>query len=140
LGNLERPTPSFLKADQPVDMNNLPSFGVSILVPLIPAIIMISTTIANIWLVKDTPAWEVVNFIGSSPIAMFIAMVVAFVLFGTARGHDMQWVMNAFESAVKSIAMVILIIGAGGVLKQTIIDTGIGDTIGMLMSHGNISP
>ena len=29
---------------------------------------------------------------------------------------------------------------AGGVLKQTIIDTGIGDTIGMLMSHGNISP
>lgn len=81
-----------------------------------------------------------VNFIGSSPIAMFIAMVVAFVLFGTARGHDMQWVMNAFESAVKSIAMVILIIGAGGVLKQTIIDTGIGDTIGMLMSHGNISP
>lgn len=67
-------------------------------------------------------------------------MVVAFVLFGTARGHDMQWVMNAFESAVKSIAMVILIIGAGGVLKQTIIDTGIGDTIGMLMSHGNISP
>ncbi|MGU7802157.1 GntT/GntP/DsdX family permease, partial [Escherichia coli] len=51
-----------------------------------------------------------------------------------------QWVMNAFESAVKSIAMVILIIGAGGVLKQTIIDTGIGDTIGMLMSHGNISP
>ncbi|WP_103753632.1 gluconate:H+ symporter, partial [Escherichia coli] len=97
LGNLERPTPSFLKADQPVDMNNLPSFGVSILVPLIPALIMISTTIANIWLVKDTPAWEVVNFIGSSPIAMFIAMVVAFVLFGTARGHDMQWVMNAFE-------------------------------------------
>ena len=68
-----------------IHIYNLPSFGVSILVPLIPAIIMISTTIANIWLVKDTPAWEVVNFIGSSPIAMFIAMVVAFVLFGTAR-------------------------------------------------------
>lgn len=52
LGNLDRPTPSFMKADVPVDQNNLPSFGVSILVPLIPAIIMISTTIANIWLVK----------------------------------------------------------------------------------------
>lgn len=92
------------------------------------------------WLVKGTRLWEIVNFLGSSPIAMLIAMLVAFVLFGTARGHDMQWVMNAFENAVKSIAMVILIIGAGGVLKQTIIDTGIGDTIGMLMSHGNVSP
>lgn len=36
--------------------------------------------------------------------------------------------------------MVILIIGAGGVLKQTIIDTGIGDTIGMLMSHAISRP
>lgn len=89
LGNLDRPTPSFAEADVPVDQNNPPSFGISILVPLIPAIIMIST-IANIWLVKGTQAWEVVNFLGSSPIAMFIAMIVAFVLFGTARGHDMQ--------------------------------------------------
>ena len=33
LGNLDRPTPSFMKADVLVDQNNLPSFGVSILVP-----------------------------------------------------------------------------------------------------------
>ena len=38
------------------------------------------------------------------------------------------------------IVMVILIIGAGGALKQTIIDTGIGDTIGSLMSAGGVSP
>lgn len=36
LGNLDRPTPSFMKADVPVDQNNLPSFGVSILVPFDP--------------------------------------------------------------------------------------------------------
>lgn len=36
LGNLDRPTPSFMKADVPVDQNNLPSFGVSIPVPLDP--------------------------------------------------------------------------------------------------------
>ncbi|XPE24666.1 hypothetical protein ACNKHM_08490 [Shigella sonnei] len=94
---------------------------------LIPAIIMISTTIANIWLVKDTPAWEVV---GSSVLAdcnVYCDGGCILTFSGTARGHDMQWVMNAFESAVKSIAMVILIIGAGGAPKQTIIDTGIGD-------------
>lgn len=52
----------------------------------------------------------------------------------------MAWVMDAFEGAVKAIAMVVLIIGAGGALKQTIIDTGIGDTIGSLMSAGGVSP
>ena len=89
LGNLERPIPSFLKAENPVDENNLPSFSTSILVPLIPAFIMIGTTIANIWLVKGTSAYMIINFIGSSPIAMFIAMLVAFLLFGTSRGHKM---------------------------------------------------
>lgn len=120
-------------------MNNLFFFGVSILVSLISAIIMIFIIIVNIWLVKDIFVWEVVNFIGFSSIVMFIAMVVVFVFFGIVRGYDMQWVMNVFESAVKSIVMVILIIGAGGVLKQIIIDIGIGDIIGMLMFYGNIS-
>ena len=41
---------------------------------------------------------------------------------------------------MKGIAMVILIIGAGGALKQVIIDTGIGNTIGTLMSVGGVSP
>ena len=48
----------------------------------------------------------------------------------------MDWVRHSFEGAVKGIAMVVLIIGAGGVLKQVIIDTGIGNTIGSLMSSG----
>ncbi len=47
--------------------------------------------------------------------------------------------LAAFEGAVKAIAMVVLIIGAGGTLKQTIIDTVIGDTIGSLMSAGGVS-
>lgn len=140
LGNLERPTPQFLKADAPVDENNLPSFFTSITVPLIPAYIMIATTIANIWLTKGSTAYIIFNFLGSSQIAMFIAMIFAFILFGKKLNHSMEWVMNSFEGAVKGIAMVVLIIGAGGALKQIIIDTGIGDTIGLLMSTGGVSP
>jgi high-affinity gluconate transporter len=101
---------------------------------------MISVTIANLWLVKGTPVHTVLNFLGSSQIAMFIAMLAAFFFFGSQRGHPMDWVMHSFEGAVRGIAMVVLIIGAGGALKQVIIDTGIGNTIGSLMSSGGISP
>lgn len=103
LGQSGQPIPTFLKSDNPIDENNLPSFSTSILVPLIPAFIMIFTTIANIWLVKGTTSYTILNFIGSSPIAMFIAMLVAFVLFGTGRGHKMEWVMHSFEGAVKAL-------------------------------------
>jgi high-affinity gluconate transporter len=82
LGNLERPVPQFLQPDNPVDEDNMPSFGVSVFVPLIPAIIMISVTIANIWLVKGTTAHTIMNFFGSSQIAMFVALLAAFYCLG----------------------------------------------------------
>ena len=48
--------------------------------------------------------------------------------------------MDQVERAVKGIAMVVLIIGAGGALKQIVIDTGIGDFIGQLMNGNNANP
>ena len=140
LGNLERPIPQFLQSEDPIDENNLPSFFTSITIPLIPAYIMIATTIANIWLEKGTTLYSIFNFLGSSQIAMFIAMITAFMFFGKKLNHSMEWVMHSFDNAVKGIAMVVLIIGAGGALKQIIIDTGIGDNIGQLMSTGGVSP
>ena len=140
LGNLDRPIPDLLSANDPVPEDRQPSFAVSVFVPLIPAIIMIGATIANIWLAPKTTTYEWVNFVGSSPIAMLIATFAAFWFFGIRQQRDMDWVMSAFTDGVKGIAMVVLIIGAGGALKQTIIDTGIGDYIGTLMSGSSANP
>lgn len=140
LANLDYATPAIMRASEEVAPEDRPSFGVSLLTPLIPAILMIAATIANLWLTEGTLAHDVVNFIGSSPVAITIAMIAAFLLFGTGRGKDMGWVMERFEEAVKAIAMVVLIIGAGGALKQVIIDTGIGDFIGGLMTGVNANP
>ena len=140
LGNLDYATPAIMRSSEEVPMEERPSFALSILVPLIPALIMMAATLANVWLVEETWAYDIVNFIGSSPVAITIAMVAAFVLFGTRRGKDAGWVMGRFEEAVKSIAVVVLIIGAGGALKEVIIDTGIGDFIGGLMTGVDANP
>lgn len=140
LGNLDRPIPTLLRPDTEPDESTMPSFGISLLVPLIPAILMISATIANVWLVEGSIAHQWVNFFGSSTVSVTIAMFAAVYLFGVRPGRGLDWSMKSFEGAVKGIAMVVLIIGAGGALKQVIIDTGIGDYIGTLMSASSISP
>ncbi|MGA4507887.1 gluconate permease GntP [Propionibacteriaceae bacterium G1746] len=140
LGNLDYATPMNLKPEDELPEDQRPSFGISLFVPLIPAIIMIAATVANIWLDEDGKIYDWVNFIGSSPVAITIAMIAAFYFFGIRPGRSIDWVMTEFEHAVKAIAMVVLIIGAGGALKQTIIDTGIGDYIGEIMSAGSLSP
>lgn len=140
LGNLNYPVPKLLRAEEPVPVEERPSFGVSLFVPLIPAIIMIATTIANIWLVEGTAAHSVVNFLGSPIMALSIALLAAFYFFAIKPGRGLAWGMDSFEGAVKGIAMVVLIIGAGGALKEMIIDTGIGDYIGGLMTATSVSP
>ena len=146
LGNLDRPIPKLLQAEKPVDEAEMPSFAIALFVPLIPAIILISATIANIWLTEGTVAHEWVNFIGSSPVAVTIAMIGAFYFYGIRpkRGlrptRGIAWAMSGFDDAVKGIAMVVMIIGAGGALKQVIIDSGIGDYIGSLMTASSVSP
>ena len=140
LGNLDFPVPKLLQAEQEVPPEERPPFGIAMFVPLIPAIIMIGATIANIWLEEGSTTHTWVNFFGSPIIAISLAMLAACYFFGTRSGHDVEWVMDTFGSAVKAIAMVVLIIGAGGALKQMIIDTGIGDYIGSLMSGSSANP
>lgn len=139
-GNLDYPTPAIMRPDAEVAVEDRPSFALSVLVPLVPAIVMIGATIANIWLTKGTTAHAVVNFIGSPIAAISLALVAAFWAFGIRQGRDNEWLMRLFDQAVKAIAGVVLIIGAGGALKQIIIDTGIGDYIGSLMTGTSANP
>ncbi len=72
LGNLERPTPSFLKADQPVDTEESALFRRFDSGAVDPGDHYDLYHHRQYLAGKDTPAWEVVNFI-VLPIAMFIA-------------------------------------------------------------------
>lgn len=140
LGNLDYPVPKLLRAEEPGPVEERPSFGISLFVPLVPAILMISATVLNIWLTEGSMAYVIVNFFGSSVVSVSVAMIAAFYFYAIRPKRGLNWAMENFEGAVKSIAMVVLIIGAGGALKQVIIDTGIGDYIGSLMSASSLSP
>ena len=140
LGNLDYPVPKLLRAEEPVAVEERPSFGISLFVPLIPALLMIGATILNIWLTEGSLPHSIVNFFGSSVVSVSVAMIAAFYFYAIRPKRGIDWAMENFEGAIKSIAMVVLIIGAGGALKQVIIDTGIGDYIGSLMSASSLSP
>lgn len=140
LGDLSYPIPSLLRTEDEAPEGERPSFVASLAVPLIPAGLMISATIANIWLTEGSLAHTVVNVLGSSVVAVTIAMLAAFWFFGRATGRGLAETMSVFEEAVRDIAMVVLIIGAGGALKEVIIATGIGEYIGGLMTATAASP
>ena len=83
---------------------------------------------------------EVIIFIGNPVIAMLISVLVAIYTLGLARGKKMSEIMGPLANSISSITMVLLIIAGAGGLKQILIDSGVSDYIGELLSNSSISP
>ena len=140
LGKLDMPISNQLKAPKEFLEEDLPSFGISILVPLIPAILMISTTIVKLFVSKDSQFYGIINFLGSADISMLIAVLVAMYVFGTRRGMDGKKIADHMTKAISGVSNVLLVISAGGAFKQVLLDSGVGKDIVIMMQHSNLSP
>lgn len=133
LKNLDLPVPPLLKKSEDVDLDKAPSFAISIIVPLLPAIIITSATIYNMLFDETSTFGQIINFLGSAEISMILAVLVAIYVFGIRQGRTMNDIMKSFSGAIEGIAMIVFIVGSGGAFKQIILDTGIGDLIAGVM-------
>lgn len=127
-------------------LDEIPGFGISVITSLFPVILMAVTTIYQMAfnggkLPKNpTMLDSIVDFIGTPAIAMTISLMVATYTMGWARRIKTLAIMKTIEEAVKSIAMLLLVIGGGGAFKQILIDGGVGDSVTKLFVNANLSP
>ena len=140
LKNLDLPVPPLLKKSEELELDETPGFMISLIIPLLPAIIITAATIFNIFFDKESSFGQFINFLGSAEISMILAVLIAIYAFGIRRGRTMKEVMGSFSGAIEGIAMVVFIVGSGGAFKQIILDTGIGDFIAGLMQNTSVSP
>lgn len=141
LGNLERPIPQLLDQQEKFSNDQMPSFFVSLIVPLTPAIIITVVTVMLLFIPENQKGIiSFLKFIGSAQISMLIAVILAIFAFGICRGKNIIEVMNSYSVAIEKVAIVVFIIGAGGAFKQIIMDTGVGNYIADMMRDSSISP
>src|SRR5690606_8979266 len=65
---------------------------------------------------------------------------VAVYTMGIARGKKMKGIMDSLEDSVRSIAIILLIIGAAGSFKEVLVDSGVGDHIAAWAGNLSFSP
>lgn len=117
-----------------------PSFGLALTVVLLPVVLMLAKTLAETIGFQDTAVGGVLDFIGTPLEALLITTLVALVLFGTLQGRTRGQVSKLVDSSFAPIASILLIVGAGGGFKQTLVDTGVGDVIASGLADAPISP
>lgn len=118
----------------------MPGFGLSLFSALIPIILIASATFGDLLLPKKAPILAYLHFFGDAPVALLLSVLISMVTLGTKRGRKLADVVSGMKDSIKSIAMIILVIGAGGAFKQVIVDAGVGNAITALTKDLSISP
>ncbi|PWF99912.1 gluconate:H+ symporter [Levilactobacillus bambusae] len=142
---VKKSLPAFGEMKQ-FDIKDTPSFGLSLLTSLFPVVFMAVATIYSLIVnggrtIKNptgVDAW--VSFFGNPVIAMVISMLFAMWSMGLHRGRTMKEIEGTITDAVKSIAMLLLVIAGGSAFKQVLIDGGVGKAVQQLMMHTSLSP
>ncbi|MFJ8648076.1 GntP family permease [Streptomyces sp. NPDC093546] len=112
------------------DLERRPGFGATVATVLLPVVLMLAKALVDI--VVDDPenhVQRVFDVVGSPLIALLAAVVVGIFTLGRAAGFTKERISSTVETSLAPIAGVLLIVGAGGGFKQTLIDVGVGRMI-----------
>ncbi|MEU9063845.1 gluconate:H+ symporter [Streptomyces sp. NPDC048430] len=116
----------------------LPSFTTSVGAVALPVVLMLAKSVADIAFPGDAWYNHLLDFLGTPLIAMFVAVLVAMVVFGFRLGRSRAEVRTVVTAGLPAVAGILLIVGAGGGFKQIIVDTGVADAIGKFAAEANM--
>lgn len=126
--------------NDPSKYTSLPAVVPSFLIALLPVLLITLSVVANQFLSDENTLRKAISFIGDSTIALLLSVVLAGWYFGLRSGHPMAVVMDWLHKGISGIAVILLIITAGGVLKQILIDSGSGAFIASFSSKWQMHP
>jgi len=119
---------------------DLPSFGITLFTILLPVILMLVGSWADLVFTPKTLPNDLLRFIGQSDMALLIAVLVSFWTFGAKRGFNREQIQKFCGECLAPIAGITLIVGAGGGFGQVLRDSGISQQIVATASQANLSP
>ncbi|MFI8220643.1 GntP family permease [Streptomyces sp. NPDC085932] len=112
------------------DLEKRPGFGATLFTVLLPVILMLAKALVDI--VVDDPenaVQRVFDVVGAPMIALLASVLVGIFTLLRPAGFSKERISPLVEKSLMPIAGILLIVGAGGGFKQTLIDTGVGQMV-----------
>lgn len=118
----------------------LPKVFPSFMIALLPVLLITLAVVCNAFLDQGHLLRQFFSFVGEPVIALFVSVILAIYYFGIRAGIQMDNIMKWVSDAIAGIAMILLIITAGGVFKQVLQDSGTGTYIASFSSKWQMPP
>ncbi|WP_061810296.1 GntP family permease [Rossellomorea vietnamensis] len=132
--------PDYMQAEEIEYDKELPSFALIASLISIPLVLILLNTLSGVLLDEGNMIRSILTFLGHPFVALTIATLLTFVLLGTKRGYSRQEVQDIATKALEPAGIIILVTGAGGVFKQVLIDSGVGEVLGNMMAGSSLPP
>ena len=111
----------FLERDAKI---KLPSFSLTMATVLLPVVLMMIGSWANVFAAPNTLANQLIQLIGSADIALLIGVLISFITFGKMRGFSRDTILKFTNECLAPTATITLLIGAGGGFGRILQDSG----------------
>lgn len=132
------PLKSFVPADKPED--ELPGTFNSFFSALLPVLLLVVASVLS-FSAKQLPGLNnLMGLAGESNVVMLIALITATLTLGIFQGKKMTSIMELYGEAIKDVALILLIIGGSGALKQVLVDSGVSAQIAVMLKELHMQP
>jgi GntP family gluconate:H+ symporter len=118
----------------------MPGFGISVFTVLIPVILMLLASAADIALDPASPIRAGLHSVGHPIVALLLALLFSFWSLGRTRHFTREEVMKFCNDCLGPTATILLVIGAGGGFNQVLVQSGVGGAIAHMATGSHASP
>ena len=133
----DNPMAAILEGTAPKTM---PSFAVSVFTVLIPVILMVAASAADLTSGAASPLRRTLDLAGSPIVALLIALLVSFWSLGARQGFTRGEILKFTNDCLAPTAAIILVIGAGGGFNKVLLASGVGGAIAGVATTSHASP
>nr|WP_297912764.1 gluconate:H+ symporter [uncultured Allomuricauda sp.] len=127
-------------ANNPQKLDTIPPIGQTLLIIALPIFLIVLNTVASTGVLGIKVNWIIqgIALIGHPFIALIIANILAWYVFGVRRGFSKKQLFGITTKSLAPAGTIILLTGAGGVFKQVLTDTGAGKLLATSLGDAGI--
>ena len=107
---------------------------------LLPAVLLLLTTVSGGLVERDTPAGKLVAFCSDPDVVMIASLVFASFSLGLLRGRTLPKVMQTFSAAIGDVGSILLVIAGSGAFKEVLVQSGVNSRIAEMLQGLPIDP
>src|SRR2546428_1581259 len=118
----------------------MPSFGISLFTVLLPVILMLCASAADVALDSANALRAGLDVVGGPIVALLLALLFSFWSLGYRQHFTRDQILKFAHDCLAPTATILLVIGAGGGFNRVLLESGVGKAIADVALGSHASP